>query len=159
MWHDMDPYNWLNKFYNFYMRATVGIIIVDVALELKHLTKTSLWYKSAATSTWYTWNTCVARMSSALKMQCYVWTCKACVYDCMSVHTLCRHLFIAITAHSHNIHYIFDWACKNQPCERELHWVIFSLKSLVPSVVFHKLQKKAHLLLQKWRCWYVSINS
>ena len=107
MWHDMDPYNWLSKFYNFYMRATVGIIIVGVALELKHLTKTSLWYKSAATSTWYTWNTCVARMSSALKMQCYVWTCKACVYDFMSVHTSCRHLFIAILQHTLTIYIKF----------------------------------------------------
>ena len=25
MWHDMDPYNWLNKFYSFCMAALVGI--------------------------------------------------------------------------------------------------------------------------------------
>ena len=26
MWHDMDPYDWLNKFYSFYVAAIVGII-------------------------------------------------------------------------------------------------------------------------------------
>ena len=26
MWHDMNPYDWLNKLYNVYMAATVGII-------------------------------------------------------------------------------------------------------------------------------------
>ena len=25
MWHDIDPYDWLNKFYGFYMAAVVGI--------------------------------------------------------------------------------------------------------------------------------------
>ena len=25
MWHGMDPYGWLNKFYNFYMAAVIGI--------------------------------------------------------------------------------------------------------------------------------------
>ena len=145
MW---TPYNWLNKFYNFYMRAVIGIIIVGVALELKHLIKASLRYKSATTSMWYAWNMCVACMSKALKMQCYTWTRKACMYDFMSVHTVCRHLFITITAHSHIIHKIFNWACKNQPCEHELHWVVFLLLSSVLSIVFHKLQKKAHLLLQ-----------
>ena len=26
MWCDIDPYDWLNKFYGFYMAAVVGII-------------------------------------------------------------------------------------------------------------------------------------
>ena len=28
MWHDMNPYDWLNKFYSFYMAAIVGIISI-----------------------------------------------------------------------------------------------------------------------------------
>ena len=39
MWHDMDPYGWLNKFYSFYM-ATVVIIIngrgLGIAMHLRH---------------------------------------------------------------------------------------------------------------------------
>ena len=26
MWRDIDPYDWLNKFYGFYMAAVVGIV-------------------------------------------------------------------------------------------------------------------------------------
>ena len=26
MWHDMDPYDWLNKYYSFCMAAIVGIV-------------------------------------------------------------------------------------------------------------------------------------
>ena len=26
MWHDMDPYDWLNKSYKFYMAAVVSVI-------------------------------------------------------------------------------------------------------------------------------------
>ena len=33
MWHDMDPCDWLNKFYSCYM-ATVVVIVNGVALEL-----------------------------------------------------------------------------------------------------------------------------
>ena len=41
---------------------------------------------------------------------------------------------------------IYDWAYDNRPCERKLHWVIFSLISFVPSTLSHfrKMQKKAH---------------
>ena len=41
---------------------------------------------------------------------------------------------------------ICDWACKNQPCERKLRHVIFSLISFVPNALSHfpKLQKKPH---------------
>ena len=28
MWHDMTPYDWLNKFYNFYIAAVVSIISI-----------------------------------------------------------------------------------------------------------------------------------
>ena len=39
-----------------------------------------------------------------------------------------------------------DWACKNQPREHKLHWVLFLLISSVSSVVFCfcKLQKEVH---------------
>ena len=33
MWHDMDPCDWLKKFYSCYM-ATVVVIVNGVALEL-----------------------------------------------------------------------------------------------------------------------------
>ena len=37
------PYDWLNKFYNYYMAAIVGIIyLVYVDLELKYVIETSL---------------------------------------------------------------------------------------------------------------------
>ena len=26
MWHNMDPYDWLNKFYSCYMATVVGIV-------------------------------------------------------------------------------------------------------------------------------------
>ena len=39
----MDPvaYDWLNKFYSFYM-AAVAVLLVVVALELKCITETNL---------------------------------------------------------------------------------------------------------------------
>ena len=45
-----------------------------------------------------------------------------------------------------NIVPICDWACENQPCERKLHRVIFSLISFLPNALSHfrKLQKEAH---------------
>ena len=39
MWHDMNPYDWLNKLHNVYI---VAIVNTDVALELKHIVETSL---------------------------------------------------------------------------------------------------------------------
>ena len=42
MWHDMDPYILLNKFYNLYMTAVVVILLVSVAFELKHIIATCL---------------------------------------------------------------------------------------------------------------------
>ena len=41
---------------------------------------------------------------------------------------------------------ICDRACENQPCERKLYRVIFTLISLALNVVSHfrKFQKKAH---------------
>ena len=41
---------------------------------------------------------------------------------------------------------ICDRACKNRPCERKLHQVIFLLISFIPNALSHfrKLQKKAH---------------
>ena len=41
MWHDMDPYDWLFKFYNFYIVPLVGII----TLELKCIIATEFIYK------------------------------------------------------------------------------------------------------------------
>ena len=45
---------------------------------------------------------------------------------------------------------ICDWACKNQPCERKLHRVIFSLISsaLIEVFCFREVQREAHEILQ-----------
>ena len=40
MWHDMDPYDWLNKFYNCYMATVVVIVIgrgLDISTHCRHL--------------------------------------------------------------------------------------------------------------------------
>ena len=43
MRHDMDLYDWLNKFYNFYMTAAVNIISRHgLTTELKHIMETNL---------------------------------------------------------------------------------------------------------------------
>ena len=34
MWHDMNPYDWLNKFYNFYMTAVVIISKCGLRIEV-----------------------------------------------------------------------------------------------------------------------------
>ena len=46
-----------------------------------------------------------------------------------------------------------DWACENQPCERKLHWVIFSLISsaLIEVFCFREVQREAHEILQWWQ--------
>ena len=41
MWYNMDPYDWLNNFCNFYMAAVVGIVVGSV-LHLKHVIETNL---------------------------------------------------------------------------------------------------------------------
>ena len=45
---------------------------------------------------------------------------------------------------------ICDWACENQPCERKLHRVIFSLISsaLIEEFCFCEVQREAHEILQ-----------
>ena len=55
-----------------------------------------------------------------------------------------------VSAEGNNVTYICDRACKNRPCERKLHQVIFLLISFVLNALshFHKLQKKAHEILQ-----------
>ena len=42
--------------------------------------------------------------------------------------------------------YICDWACENQPCERKLHRVIFSLISsaLIEVFCFREVQREVH---------------
>ena len=44
MWHDTTPNDWLNKLYNFYITAVVGIFnsYIGVALELKCVIETNL---------------------------------------------------------------------------------------------------------------------
>ena len=37
MWHDIKPYNWLNKFNRFYMAAVVGMVSRhDITIEAHH---------------------------------------------------------------------------------------------------------------------------
>ena len=40
MWHDMDPYVWLNKFYSCYMETVAGIVNGH-GLGIKHVVETS----------------------------------------------------------------------------------------------------------------------
>ena len=35
MWHDMDPYNWLNKFYSRYMEI-VGVNGCGLGIDTRH---------------------------------------------------------------------------------------------------------------------------
>ena len=39
MWHDVDPYDLLNKFYNLYM---TDVVVILLAFELKHIIATCL---------------------------------------------------------------------------------------------------------------------
>ena len=61
-------------------------------------------------------------------------------YPCAAKTEVCRRWSLIIC----------DWACKNRPCERKLHRGIFLLISFVPNTLshFHKLQNKAHWILQ-----------
>ena len=65
-----------------------------------------------------------------------------CMYMCMLLECVHKFCFIIL---SYTV-YICDRACENQPYERKLHRVIFSLMSYVLNALshFHKLQKKAH---------------
>ena len=38
IWCDIDPYDWLNKLYGYYMAAAVGIISGrDVSIHMRHV--------------------------------------------------------------------------------------------------------------------------